>query len=173
MEWMLLPLRRYAEFSGRSRRMEYWMFFLFQFLLYIAFYVLMFVLIGGSALMMMGRSDPSSAGAGAAAVGGGVLILSLLFLLVWLGMLISSLAVGVRRLHDTDRSGWWIVAPLAGYLIAIVGVVARSQALTLIGGLAAFGLFITLLVFYFLDGTPGTNRFGPDPKNRVEANVFA
>ena len=56
MEWMLMPLKRYAEFSGRSRRKEYWMFVLFQFLIYVAFLVLM-MLFGGGALMSGRRSD--------------------------------------------------------------------------------------------------------------------
>lgn len=61
--------------------------------------------------------------------------------LLTLGLLVPSIAVGVRRLHDTDRSGWWL-------LIALV---------PLIGG-------IIRLVFMVLDGTPGNNRYGPNPK---------
>ncbi|MDG4768408.1 DUF805 domain-containing protein [Solwaraspora sp. WMMD406] len=59
-----------------------------------------------------------------------------------LALLLPSLAVGVRRLHDTDRSGWWL-------LIALIPIVGA----------------IVLLVFFVLDGTHGPNRFGPDPKD--------
>jgi hypothetical protein len=54
----------------------------------------------------------------------------------WLGTIIPAIAVAVRRMHDQDRSGWWILCPIAN------------------------------IIFLFIDGTPGTNRFGPDPKGR-------
>jgi uncharacterized membrane protein YhaH (DUF805 family) len=58
-----------------------------------------------------------------------------------LAMLIPSISVGVRRLHDTDRSGWWLLLGL----IPVIGA-------------------IVLIVFYLLDSQPGENRFGPNPK---------
>ncbi len=61
--------------------------------------------------------------------------------LVGLGLFLPGLAVTVRRLHDTDRRGWWILLGL----IPIIGI-------------------IVLIVFYCTAGTPGPNRFGPDPK---------
>src|SRR3954465_2576628 len=67
MEYMFMPLKRYAEFSGRSRRMEYWMFFVFQFLIGIAFWVLMMI-VGGAA--MMGGGGPGAL----MAAGGGIMI---------------------------------------------------------------------------------------------------
>ena len=57
MEWMFMPLKRYAEFSGRSRRMEYWMFFLLQMLIGVVFWVLI-AMVGGAALMSGG--DPTA-----------------------------------------------------------------------------------------------------------------
>ena len=63
-------------------------------------------------------------------IGGG------LMLLFWLGTIIPAIAVSVRRMHDQDRSGWWILCPIAN------------------------------IIFLFIDGTPGSNRFGPDPKGR-------
>src|SRR4051812_33121250 len=149
MEWMLLPLKRYAEFSGRSRRMEYWMFQLFMFLVYIAMLVVMMVA-GGSALMAGG--DPTSIAAGRGA--GGVVFG--LYCLFALAMFIPSLAVSVRRLHDTNRSGWWILAPFAGYVVMLAGagVTAASPdnpglggILAIVGVIAVLGLGITLIVF--------------------------
>jgi uncharacterized membrane protein YhaH (DUF805 family) len=173
---MLLPLKRYAEFSGRSRRMEYWMFQLFMFLVYIALMVLMMA-VGGGGLMMAG-GDPNAA----AAAGGAVMIIFGIYALFGLVMFIPSLAVSVRRLHDTNRSGWWILAPLSGYVIMLVGTVMAAGSpdnpglggvLAMVGLVAVIGLGITLLVFMFLEGTRGPNQYGPDPKGEALDKVFA
>lgn len=173
MEYMLVPLRRYADFSGRSRRMEYWMWKLFLFLVGIAFWVVMMV-VGGAALA---AGDPQAM----VAAGGGVMIVMLIYLLFGLAVIIPDLAVTVRRLHDTNRTGWWILAPLVPYLVATVamigsgstgeqGGIAAGGVFALVAMLVAFVLCIMLLVFMFLDGTLGPNRFGPDPKGASEAD---
>lgn len=109
---MFTALQNYADFNGRARRHEFWMFVLLQ--------IIVFFL---------------------AALIDGLTGFPALTLIAGLGLLIPSLAVTIRRLHDTDRSGWWL-------LIGLIPVV---------GGLV-------LLVFYILEGTQGSNRFGPDPK---------
>ena len=119
MNWFITVIKKYAVFSGRARRSEYWFFILFYLIIYIA---LSFV------DRATGTFDARS-GAG------------LLTSIYALALLIPSLAVSVRRLHDTDRSGWWI-------LIAFIPLIGA----------------IVLLVFFVLDGTAGTNRFGPNPK---------
>jgi uncharacterized membrane protein YhaH (DUF805 family) len=129
MDSMLMPLRRYAEFSGRSRRKEYWMF---------ALGILIAAIVIGAIEGIIGINTM---------VGG---IYGPLTTLLLLGTLVPSIAVGIRRLHDTDRSGWWL-------LIALV---------PLIGSLI-------LLYFYVSDGTNGPNRFGPDPKDPGQAEAFA
>ncbi len=134
MEWMLMPLKRYAEFSGRSQRKEYWMFTLFMVLVIAA---LMF----GAALL--GGFDDT----GDTSIGGAIFLLLLIgFVLV---TAIPSIAVTVRRLHDQDKSGWF-------YLISFVPYV---------GGIIMF-------VFMCIDGTHGSNRFGPDPKGG-HSEIFA
>lgn len=176
MHWMLLPLKRYAEFSGRSRRTEYWMFFLFQILLGIAFWILM-AIVGGGALMMSG-GDPTAM----MAAGGAVMIVFFLYGLASLALIIPGIAVTVRRLHDTNRSGWWILAPLAFYLVALVGMVMTASSpdspglggiLLMVGGIGATILGLALLVFMFLEGTRGPNNYGPDPKGEDLGKVFA
>lgn len=141
MEWMLLPLKRYAQFSGRSRRKEYWMFVLLIFIIYVIAMILDTMLGFGTTTRY---ADVSETGA---AVGfnssGGIITL-----LAMLALFIPSLAVAIRRLHDTDRSGWWILIGL----IPLVGA-------------------IVLLVFYCTDGTRGPNRFGPDPKGENPADL--
>jgi uncharacterized membrane protein YhaH (DUF805 family) len=114
MNWYLEALRKYAVFGGRARRKEYWMFLLFT--LFIAF-VLAFI--EGLA------SGPS-------------VVVGMIYCLA---VLIPSIAVSVRRLHDTGRSGKWL-------LISFV---------PLIGG-------IVLLVFMVQDSHQGENQYGPNPK---------
>jgi uncharacterized membrane protein YhaH (DUF805 family) len=120
MSWFVEALKKYAVFSGRSRRKEYW-----YFVLFVVFISIVLSTIDG----LFGTYHRES-GAG---------LLSTMFSLA---VLIPSIAVSVRRLHDIDRTGWWV-------LISLVPLVG----------------WIVLLVFHVQDGTPGPNRFGPDPKS--------
>ncbi len=119
MNWFLMALKKYAVFSGRAQRAEYWYFVLF--------YIL--ILIGLSVIDMFTGTYSEAAGVG---------LLSGLF---GLGLFLPSLAVAVRRLHDTARTGWWM-------LVALVPFIG----------------FIVLLVFTVQDGTSGDNAYGPNPK---------
>ena len=176
MEWMFMPLKRYADFSGRSRRMEFWLWQVFQVALYILVIVVTIALGGGA--MMMADGDTSQV----VAAGGAILLIFALYGIYCLAVFIPSLAVAVRRLHDTNRSGWWVAAPVLPYILLVVagGVASGSPdsavaagMLGLVATLVLLGLVLVLIVFYFLDGTPGANRFGPDPKGRGEAQIFA
>ena len=133
MEWMILPLKRYLQVSGRSRRMEFWMFILLRVGVgFVATLLDHFLGYGRAASVI----TPTSLSVQSFSSGPIATLASLFFL-------IPSFTVAVRRLHDTDRSGWWlllILVPLLGW--------------------------IALIVFYCLDGTAGPNRFGIDPKQR-------
>ena len=162
MEWMWMPLKRYADFSGRSRRMEFWMWVVFQVLIFFVFIILVIAL--GGAMVMSGDIR------GGMAMGGIILILYLLYSVMQLAFLVPGLAVTIRRLHDTNRSGWWILVAVIPY--AILGfMMARSATSTDMSGQASVGLFgiialiggVVLLVFMILAGTAGDNRYGPDP----------
>jgi uncharacterized membrane protein YhaH (DUF805 family) len=177
MEWMFVPLKRYAEFSGRSRRMEFWMWFLFQFLLGLAFVILLVASVGMGAL----SGDPRQMMAGV----GGAVILYLLWGLISLAFFIPNLAVTIRRLHDSGRSGFWVWLLWGPYLLTLV--ISFMGVATMAGGSddAGVGVFsgilglawlagcIVLLVFMFLPGQRGQNQYGPDPKGGVSAQVFA
>ena len=128
MNWYLHVLKNYATFSGRARRKEYWMFFLISALISIVL-TLLDILLGT-------YSVEYEAG----------LFSGLYSLLI----LLPSIAVVVRRLHDTDRSGWWILISL----IPLIGV-------------------IVLFVFMCLDSQPGTNRFGVNPKEAASQTLPA
>lgn len=120
MEWATLALKKFMEFRGRSRRKEYWFFAL----LMIATYIVAGLVDG---ILGMGGL-----------IGG---LYGPLTLLAALFFVIPSFAVGIRRLHDTGRSGWWL----------LIGLVP------LIGALV-------LLYFFILEGTRGPNDYGADPK---------
>jgi uncharacterized membrane protein YhaH (DUF805 family) len=110
MNWYIAVLKKYVEFSGRAARQEFWMFTLISFLISIGL---------GIVDSMLGTS----------VLGG----------LYSLAVLLPSLGVAVRRLHDTGKSGWWLLIALTG-----IGV-------------------IVLIVFYCMDSTPD-NEYGPNPK---------
>jgi uncharacterized membrane protein YhaH (DUF805 family) len=168
MEWMILPLKRYAQFSGRSSRREFWMWVLFYIICFIVLSVVDSVLHLGGATSYGGGSysTPGAVGYGyGAGLRGGIL--------TWLfaaAVFIPNIAVAVRRLHDTDRSGWWLVAWLVPYAFGLgiigYGMGGGNSSAALVGGLLTFvGAIgaIVLLVWYCLRGTIGPNRFGPDP----------
>lgn len=159
MEWMILPFRRYAEFEGRSRRREFWM---FQLLNLIVGAVLAGPFFVGFVRSAVAAGDgPGSEEALVEAMFSGGMGLAtiglLLYLLFGLAALIPSIAVSVRRLHDRDMSGWWYL----GLVIA--------SAIPVVGSLAS----IAMLVLFALPGTEGANRFGPDPKNPYGEDLFA
>ena len=114
MEWYLGVLNKYAVFTGRARRKEYWMFFLIN------------------VIISMGIGFVLGLIAGILHLGEG--IAQGLSSLYSLAVLVPSIAVGVRRMHDTNHSGWWLLLPIVN------------------------------LVFACTEGVRGPNEYGPDPK---------
>lgn len=151
--YMFMPFQRYADFKGRSRRMEFWSFALFNLIVYSLFFVLMFVL--GFSFSAFANLEN---GASPSALFGGAMFVPLgLMGLYTLAIFIPNIAVTVRRFHDRDMSGWWVLGFWLLSLIPFVGWIVG----------------IAELVIWFLPGTPGFNRFGPDPKDPMGADVFA
>jgi len=151
LEYMLMPFKRYADFSGRSRRMEFWSFALLNLIVFAVLGILA-VAVGGAsgAFSQAGNGDPSAL-FGLLFGGFGIL-----FGLYWLAILVPTIAVTVRRFHDRDMSGWWVLGFIVLGLIPLVGWIAS----------------IAQLVIQFLPGTPGPNRFGEDPKDPMGTSVF-
>jgi uncharacterized membrane protein YhaH (DUF805 family) len=112
VDWYLGVLKKYVEFNGRARRTEFWMFALISFGISIALSIV--------GMMVGGRVLSSIYG---------------------LAVLLPSIAVGTRRLHDTNRSGWWQLL----WIVPVVG-------------------WIVLIVFFVQEGNKGANPYGPDPK---------
>lgn len=124
MNWYIDVLKKYAVFTGRARRKEYWFFFLFNLIISI-----ILNLIDNAT----GTFDPET----------GVGILGTIYLLA---VLIPAIAVTIRRLHDTGRTGWWI-------LISFIPLIGA----------------IVLLVFLVFDSEPESNQYGPNPKGMTES----
>ena len=157
---MIEPLRKYATFSGRARRAEFWWFTLFSWVV-------------GIAAGFIDRTTDAPVLRG----------------LLGLAFMLPSLAVGVRRLHDGGRSGWWLVLPVLSLVAFIVITVVISidasgaaenwfialGLFTMIASLAFLGLLVLLLVWFVQRGTDGSNRFGEDPLNPAGdfAEVFS
>jgi len=152
MDWMLMPLRRYAEFSGRSRRKEYWMFTLLMVIVYAVAGVMMM-----STLWPIITSGQSPESFTPEMFSGGFIAGLALMGLFTLAVLFPAVALTVRRLHDRDLSGWWYLG------VVILGQVPYLGALVQLG----------FLVLMALPGTPGPNRFGPDPKGATNYEAFA
>ena len=175
MGYMFLPLKRYADFSGRSRRLEFWLWTLFNMIVVVVVMVIVGIAFF-SAMSDLAQRAASGEFANyvppdgttsyvelngqkfavppetlAAAIFSSIGIPMALLGLYSLAVFIPNLAVAVRRMHDQDKSGWWI----------LIGFVP------FIGG-------IWLLVLYLIDGTRGPNRYGPDPKaGTTAAQAFA
>ncbi|MFH1867770.1 MAG: DUF805 domain-containing protein [Candidatus Omnitrophota bacterium] len=111
MNWYLVVLKKYAVFKGRARRKEYWMFALFNL-------IIAFVL--GLIEAIIGINSGSKE--------------SLLGNIYSLAVLVPTIAVGIRRMHDVNKSGWFLLIPIYNFILAIK------------------------------EGDEGDNRFGPDPK---------
>lgn len=130
----------YVTFSGRAARSEYWWFFLFS--------IIASILLGiVEASLGLGQGVVTSGnGSFSANYSGGILSG------IWaLANFLPSLAVSARRLHDTDRSAWWLLIAF----VPLIGV-------------------IVLLVFFCGRGTSGPNRFGRDPLRAADAgDVFS
>ena len=142
MEWATLPLKKYAEFQGRSRRKEYWM------------YVLLLVVVG----IVIGIVEGILGLRGMVGPYGPI---SALFMLA---TLVPSLAVGVRRLHDTNRSGWWLLVGYGPFLLSLCLMLLGIAQFAMILSILALVGFVVLLVFMVLEGNKGPNQYGPDPK---------
>jgi uncharacterized membrane protein YhaH (DUF805 family) len=105
MEWMILPYKRYADFEGRSRRLEYWMFTLF----YILVITVLVILAVFSIIPLSGDTTEPEMGAVS-------IFFFVLLMIFMLGSFIPGLAVQVRRFHDQDKSGWLVLLNFLPYL---------------------------------------------------------
>lgn len=136
---------KYATFKGRAPRSEFWYFMLFVTLVGIALVALAFAT--GGIDMMEGRGTPALP-----------MIFFGLYGLFYLAVLIPTIAVTVRRLHDRNMSGWWYLGMIVASFIPFIGFIAS----------------IAFIVIMALKGTVGDNKYGPDPLlGGANSDVFA
>lgn len=144
-EWMVQPLRRYAQFGGRARRSEYWWF---------SILAVMLTIIAAMVDRAIG-SNPDTGPIG---------------IIIAFGLAIPTLAVTIRRLHDIGRSGWWEGGIMLVSILVLalqtfeMGFNLPASTPTTVLGIAWVGYAVLMLVWLFTPGTTGSNRFGPDPK---------
>lgn len=175
----LQPLVKYVDFKGRARRSEFWLWTLALIIMYAIIEGVMF-----SAMpAVVGSSDPTQAMAN-------MMRFMPLLNLLGLALFLPNLAVQIRRLHDSNRTGWWVVLPMGVFIAGLILFLATNAgkmaamfkaptaspdpaAIFSIVGSAILFIWlptvissIVILVFLCLDGTAGPNRFGPDPKGR-------
>lgn len=160
MNGYMNAMRRYFEFSGRSSRSEFWFFVLFLFIIMIVASIIDRLVLGSESV-------------------------GILYTLALLAHLIPGIAVSVRRLHDIDRTGLWVLlfwlAPLVVFLIAMIFMgsslfmIMSGDSSAMAAAFATMGagfllvavvdivIAIIAIVFYVTPGTPGPNPYGPPP----------
>lgn len=155
MRWMFMPLRRYARFSGRASRREFWPWIAFMVAVITACIVLNANF--GDRAFRSGRSSTR--------IWGDFAIVFAFFF--WLGTFLPSLAVAVRRLHDMNNRGWWVLLIWVPFAITLFFLLLGNRPLFLtIGGGGVLATLVgtaTLLIWCIVPGTRGDNRFGKDP----------
>jgi uncharacterized membrane protein YhaH (DUF805 family) len=163
----------FFSFQGRINRAKLWLFIPIVIVIEIVYFILFSVLFGGSIVAML-KGGPAGLMAGGASLGLGAIVTCILVLVV----IFSSVALTVKRLHDRDKSAWWLIVfwlvPIGinvtslGNRIAMLndtsGAVPPTNPVMMILQLVALGLTIWAFVeLYCLRGTVGDNRYGADP----------
>lgn len=158
-------------FNGRINRGKWWLAILIFVIYSVVASIVGALLFGGSIANIVASDGEFDA----ASLVGPALIGIAVALLLYLVLLISSIAVGVKRLHDRNKSGWWLL--LFFLLPGVLGAIGQSMGDSPIGlllGLAALVIYIWMFVeFACLRGTVGPNKYGPDPLAAGEAQPAA
>jgi len=165
MKWFIKCFKQYADFSGRARRKEFWWFTLINF-------IIGMILVIGWIWPIFSASFEASVN-GMDAPGVEELTLTLLkspflyiYIIYYLAILIPSIAVSVRRLHDIGKSGFWYFLPVGGSVLSMFASLASQSntALYLVLTLIALAISIVFLVWMFMDSNYGPNKYGLNPK---------
>lgn len=177
MNWFIKCFKQYADFKGRARRREFWWFTLINFIIMFVMMIFMMVPMVKGMIndpeMMEAINDAGVYGSTALDDDYTKQMYSLMmhstafyvYCIFCLLILLPSLAVTVRRLHDTGRSGWWFVPLYVGMLLNnIPTLFSCSIGVKMLLMLISLAALIVYLVFMFLDSQEGENKWGPNPK---------
>ena len=160
MKWFIKCFKQYADFNSRARRSEYWWFSLINFIIAM---VLMVCWIAPIVKLGIDPGEVDDMELVRATLGSPFLYL---YLLYYLAVLIPSIAVTVRRLHDIGRSGFWYFLFVGGSLLGSIGSMFQetNTGLTILFYCASLAICIIFLVWMFTDSNYGPNKWGPNPK---------
>ncbi len=162
MNYYIEVLKKYAVFTGRARRKEYWMFVLWNIIVSIALFLIGLLIIIGAAITKNASLILMSNAVYVLLVGG-----------YSLAIILPSFAVGVRRLHDTNNSGWLILISVFSSILYLVMVNVSNTEYKLICSLVCLICTIIMLIFFVKDSQPGDNKYGPNPKGVNSQQVEA
>lgn len=141
MDWIASPFRKYADFTGRATRREFWSFIVIYSVAVLA--ANFFDALDGNRVVVAARMGAAE-------------------LTVSIVLLLPLLAASARRLHDSDRSGWWMMLLYLPY-VGWVAAHNRPEAELVVSGAILVG-FVALVILLILPGTPMENRFGSNPR---------
>lgn len=166
MKWFIKCLKHYADFKGRARRKEYWYFTLFNCIFAMILYICYMVstIIKGVASGAITADEYNEMQIYSETLKSPFLYIYYAYLLA---MLIPSLSVGMRRLHDIGKSGYWMLLLYIVDIILCFGsgfFVKTSVVITIILFLAILAIGIIWLVWMVTDSEYGPNKYGPNPK---------
>jgi uncharacterized membrane protein YhaH (DUF805 family) len=153
MNWYLKAFNNKFDFSGRASRPEFWVFFIAN---YVICALLVAVCVGvGLGLLWASKNN-----------GLATLVITLMVAAGVIGVfslvtLIPTISAAVRRLHDSGRSGKWLLLYVPVLALAIVSVLTKSRELHTVTSIAEFAVNVTMLVFMLLPGSTGENQYGP------------
>ena len=145
IDWFLeVMINKYAVFTGRASRREYWTFFLYN------------VIIGALFWLPACFTEPT-------AITKSLSVITLIWFLYWIAVLIPNLAVAARRLHDTNRSAWWLLIGYVPWVLLFVPM-GKENAWSILLTIIMMVGGVILLVFTVQDSDAGDNQYGPNPK---------
>ena len=166
MKWFFKCFKQYADFSGRARRKEYWWFavinFIISMVLLIGWLIPLFKL--GYNYAISGVEDIDEMEIMLTAMKSPFLYI---YLIYYLAIIIPSIAVTVRRLHDIGKSGYWAFLIIGGSFLGSISqysLQATNTIAYIIFALICFAIIIISLGWLFTNSEYGPNKYGPNPK---------
>lgn len=177
MNWFIKCFKQYADFKGRARRREFWWFTLINFIIAFILMICMMVPLVGSLLnnpefMEMASNSSLDAQTYGSEFEADIYRQMLhtpffyIYTIYALVVLVPGLAVTVRRLHDTGRSGWWVMLSVGASIVSSIAsnALQDSPAVNLLVQILCLAANIVLIVWLFFDSQEGENKWGPNPK---------